>query len=125
MSIDTVRAVMMKSVRAPHSLVGEHIEVLVTSKEVDHFDFDLGLSMCEGTKLFIVASDGLICISLTEFGLVSTWMIDLFDFIVGVGALIVFAPLGWTEFVAVEVGVGPPSIHVIMEINTSLAFMGI
>ena len=89
--IDTVRAIMLLSVRAPYSLIFVDIEVMVPCEKVDHLNLNFGLGVGKGAKFLKIAFLTLICVALAEFCFISAWVINLFDLVVRVAALIVFA----------------------------------
>lgn len=117
MGIDASGSIVLLSVRTPDRFVLVEVEVVVAGFQVNDFNFDFGLGVGEGAELLVLAFEHFAAVGLAELALVPGGVVDLFDFVVGEGAVGVLAFFGGTEFVTVVLEVGPPLVHAVVVVR--------
>lgn len=125
MSINTTRAVMSQGIRTPDSLILLQIEIIVPIKQMNHLYFYFGLCVSEGTKLFKITPYIFVCICFTKFRFVTVRVINLFDFIMWVMAVLIITLMVKAKFVTICVKICPAPISFIMVVNTCFSFVEI
>lgn len=91
MCIDAIRSIMLNGIRTPDSFILIHVEILIPGQKVDHFYFNLVLSVGECTELFVITFCIFVGVGLAEFCLVAAGVVDLLNFVVGKATMLILA----------------------------------
>ena len=91
---------------------------------MDQLDRNLALSVGEGTELPILAFECIVGVAVAEFASIPTEVVELLNFVMGVGAVRVAIPgIIATEDVAVVTKVGSPFVAVAVVVDTGFSVM--
>ena len=123
MSIHTVGSVVLLGVGTPYSFELVEVEILISGLEVDDLNLDFGLAVGKGTEFLVLALGSFVVVDLAEFTFVSGGMINLLNFVMGVGAIFEWAVFLLAKFVAVIFKIRPPLVNIVVVENAGFPFV--
>lgn len=111
---------VLEGVRTPDDFVVVDQVVGVLVGLVNQVDGDFFLGVCEGAEVAVLAGKGISSVGLAKLGLVAAGVVELFNFIVRLGASAV--TLG-TGDMGIGLEVGPAFVLIVVVVETDLALM--